>query len=129
MIYLLTLTKEDSEKEMLSKAYKNIAAKISDDYWDMKFVRSIAEGREFLANEPLLDFLCVDVTLPGSVEFLSVIRKKYEKAGLLLMVDISIPPTAYLKPGIRPDAIIVKPLKEDNTDETLEEFFGTYFSE
>ncbi len=123
MISILTLHEKETEKKQLAAVYSNLAAKLSDDYWDMHFVGTVKECREYLQEEPLLDFLCMDLCVKDCMEFLSQIRRKYKESPLVLITDISIPPTYYLKPGIRPDMILIKPFERRNVESSLEEFF------
>ncbi|MBR3637298.1 MAG: LytTR family transcriptional regulator DNA-binding domain-containing protein [Lachnospiraceae bacterium] len=123
MIYLLTLYENEKEKQQLSVVYSDLAAKLTDDYWDMHFSKNVKECSEYLQEEPLLDFLCMDVCVSECVEFLSQMRKKYADSPLALVTDIKTPPTFYLRPGIRPDVILVKPFERKTIENSLEEFF------
>ncbi|MCR4813256.1 MAG: LytTR family transcriptional regulator DNA-binding domain-containing protein [Lachnospiraceae bacterium] len=123
MIYLLTLHENDNEKKELSEVYRELAAKLTDDYWDLHFSKSVKECADYLKEEPILDFLCMDVCVPDCISFLAQMRRKYSDSPLALVTDIKTPPTFYLKPGIRPDMILVKPFERKTVEDSLEEFF------
>jgi Response regulator of the LytR/AlgR family len=123
MISILTLHEKETEKKQLAAVYSDLAAKLSDDYWDMHFVGTVKECSEYLQREPILDFLCMDICVKDCMELLSVIRKKYKESPLVLVANINIPPTYYLKPGIRPDMILIKPFEKNSMEKSLEEFF------
>ncbi len=123
MISILTLSRNKNEQEILRSTFRDLAAKLTDEKWEMHFCAGAEEGRALLAKEPVLDFLCVDVCDRENLQYLSEIRKKYAEAGLALIADMSVSPTEYLRPGIRPDTIIVKPFMKKNMMNNLEEFF------
>lgn len=123
MISILTLHEKETEKKQLAEVYSDLAAKLSDDYWDMHFVGTVKDCSDYLQSEPVLDFLCMDICVKDCMELLSQIRKNYKESPLVLITDLSIPPTYYLKPRIRPDMILVKPLERENIEKNLEEFF------
>lgn len=123
MIYLLTLHETEKEKQELSGVYSDLAAKLTEEYWDMHFTKSVKECSDYLEEEPILDFMCMDICVPDCVEFLSRIRKKYVDSPLALVTDVKTPPTYYLRPGIRPDMILVKPFERKTIENSLEELF------
>ena len=123
MIYILTLHENEKEKKQLSVVYGDLAAKLTDEYWDMHFTNTVKECSDYLKEEPLLDFMCMDVCVPECIEFLGQMRKKYTDSPLALVTDVKTPPTYYLRPGIRPDMILVKPFERKTIENSLEEFF------
>lgn len=128
MVYLLTVSGSETEEKQLKEVYKELAAKLSDDFWNMDFCRSISECREYIKNEPLLDLICVDISLKESIDFLGILRKRYLSSGLVLVADVNTPPTAYLRPGIRPDGILIRPFVRNGIIRTLEDCFVSYLT-
>ncbi len=123
MIYLLALHENEKEKQQLSSVCSDLAARLTDDYWDMHFSDNVKECSAYLKNEPLIDFMCMDVCVPECIDFLIQTRKKYADQPLALVADVKTPPTYYLRPGIRPDMVLVKPFDYKNVKNSLEEFF------
>lgn len=122
MISLFTLISKKEELKLLEPILHELAAKLTEEYWDMHFFTSYSDVREYLRTEPLIDFGCYDLMAEGASEGLPIFRKAYQNMGLVLVVDDSVSPLSYLKPGIRPDSLLIRPLKEEKVKETLEEF-------
>ena len=123
MITILTLCKDKNEKEVLQHVFHDLAAKLTEEKWDMVFCSDAEECKAEIEKEPVLDFLCVDVCDKASLAYLAEIRKKYADVSLALLADLSVSPTEYLRPGIRPDTILIKPFVTKTLINTLEEFF------
>ncbi len=123
MITVLTLCKDKKEKDILQHVFRDLAAKLTEEKWEMLFCTSVEECRAEVDKEPVLDFLCVDVCDKESMAFLAEIRKKYSDVSLALLADLSVSPTEYLRPGIRPDTILIKPFVMKTMTDILEEFF------
>ena len=123
MITVLTLCKDKNEQDILRQVIRELAADLTEEKWDLVFCADTEECRAEIVKEPVLDFLCVDVCDKMILAFMSELRKKYPDTGLALLADLKVPPTEYLKPGIRPDTILVKPFVTDTLKKNLEEFF------
>ncbi len=123
MITVLTLCKDNNEKDILRGVYRDLAAGLTEEKWELVFCVDPGQCRTEVAKEPVLDFICVDVCDKESLAFLPELRKRYPDAGLALLADLTVSPVLYLKPGIRPDTILIKPFVKENLTDTLEEFF------
>jgi len=73
-------------------------------------------------GDVLLDFCCFDVA--GGIDSLYEIRKKNKNMNLLLLVDEDVSPVEYLRPGIKPDAVLIRPFVEKSVMDTMRSFLS-----
>lgn len=119
----------DSKKEemlYLKKLLKEMAAILTVDKWSVQYFDNIKEFRNYIEEEPLIDFGCFDITSQDSFQSILDFRKKYKDAMLVLIADVNTLPTTYLKPGIRADSLLLRPFNDTLTRETLNEFLKSY---
>lgn len=121
MISMLTVNGKHAEFSLIKDAVSDVAARLTEDFWNTKFFENCTKCKDFLKNEPLIDFGCCDVTLDGMLELLPEIRKGYEQMGIILIADVGVSPVKYLKPGIRADALLLRPLTTESIKEGMEE--------
>lgn len=117
---------DSRESESIKKLVLDIAARLTDEHWSVSFCRNNKEVSDFLKDEPLIDFCCVDVSVTGVLKVIPGIRKQNSNIGILLIADESVSPIEYLKPGIKPDSLVIRPIRKQVLSETLEEFIKSY---
>ena len=126
MVSMVILESKENEINSLKVIIKELAAKLTEDKWEIEFLQSVQEINKVLSQRPLIDLSCYDITLDGALEKLIEFRKCYEETGLLLITDPGISPVLYLRPGIRADSMLMRPLKKAVVYETLQEFISSY---
>lgn len=84
------------------------------------------EYEDFLKGDFQADILCADITIFQGIEQVEELRRKYPKAALILIADMSISPVSYMKPTILAAGLLLKPLQEPMIKKTIEEIFGCY---
>ena len=126
MVSMVILESKENEIDALKLIIKELAAKLTDDKWKIEFLQSVQDINRVLSQRPLIDLSCYDITLDGALEKLIEFRKCYEETGLLLITDSGISPVLYLRPGIRADSMLMRPLKKEVVYETLQEFISSY---
>lgn len=124
MIRIVTIDGEKEEIPMLRNAIRENAAKLTDDEWNLRFFPSTEESEKYIKSEPLIDFGCYDVALDGGMKYLLSFRKRYEGMSLMLIADAMTSPVEYLKPGIKPDSLLLRPLRQEVLMEVMEAFIS-----
>lgn len=124
MIRMVTIDGKNEEICVLRNAIRENAAKLTNEEWHLKFFPSTEESENYIKDEPLIDFGCYDVTVDGGMEYLSSLRKRYEDMSLMLIADEMTSPAEYLKPGIKPDSLLLRPLRQEVLMETMEAFIS-----
>lgn len=126
MITFLSFASEKKENELIKSQLRLKAAKWTDEMWEYELFEEQKLAEAYLAGEPLIDLMSWDVTVPGSVEGLEQLRKKYRQAFLLVVADSRVSPMAYLKPGILPTSLVLKPLARENVGLVMEELLEVF---
>ncbi len=126
MITSLTLLKKKGEYEPLLHTVRKFAALYTDEAWSYPFFQSISEMEHFLDTEPVVDLINWDVTIEGALTLLEKMRSQYQKAYLMIIADMSISPMQYLKPGISPGALLLKPVNSADMEKVVRDLFEVF---
>lgn len=124
MISLLLVDTKQDEKVFLDRGIHDIVAGYSDEYWNIECFSSKTDAVVFLEKNGILDFACIDITADSSMDLVKDIRGRYDGLALMLIADTKISPMEYLRPGVRPDSLLLRPLSEAVTEKTLLEFIA-----
>ena len=111
MVSMVILESKEKEINPLKNTIKELAAKLTEEEWNIDCLQSIPEINNLLSQRPLVDMSCYDITLDGALDKLIEFRRNYEEAGLMLITDVSISPVKYLRPGIKADSMLMRPLR------------------
>jgi len=126
MITFLALSKETADYDTIKVAIRKRAAIYTEEKWNYLCFRTVAEAEKFLEKEPVLDLISWDMTMKGAQEALEHMRRLHAEAFLLIIADIAVPPTSYLKPKIAPGALLLKPVECSKTEEVIQEIFEVF---
>lgn len=85
-----------------------------------------AEFEEFMEEEDRADVICADITILNGIEQVEKLRKKFPKAVIVLIANMTISPISYMKPSILAAALLLKPLQESMIRQVLGEIFENY---
>lgn len=126
MVSMAAYDENPAELEELKNVTKELAARLSEDRWQIEQLAGLKQLRAYLEKTPLLDMLMYDVTRLDALDYLRRIRKEYRSAGLLILADKSTSPMTYMKPDIHADSLLLKPWSREQVFEVLEEFIREY---
>lgn len=126
MISMVSLDGKEKEIRPLEVNIRDMAALLTDDKWNLSFYNSIADFEKAIEEHPLIDMSCYDIAIEGAVDTLMNFRKNYDQTSLLLIADPTISPLVYLKPGIRPDSLLMRPLTKEAVRMVLKDFISSY---
>lgn len=102
------------------------AALRTDEIWKFHMFEKISEAENFLEEVPLLDIISWDVTMKKSVPSLEKIRRDYRQSYLMVVADGSISPMVYLRPGIMPSSLLLKPVSRENLVMVVNEMMDAF---
>lgn len=128
MVSLLTYSKTEQDAASLKAAAKELIARISEDYWEIRQTFSLQELREYLSETPLIHLLIYDICDSASMEFLWEIRKAYRQTMVMIVADTSVSPMEYIKPGLRASSLLLKPWTREQLYDVLHDFFDEYLA-
>lgn len=126
MISLLLYDKNKKELDTLHVLSKDLAALLSEDYWNFSLADSPDALQGLLADSPLMDMLMYDVTSREAVSRLMGIRRNYKEMQLMVIADLATSPMEYMKPGIMASSLLLRPWTKEQAREVLQEFFQAY---
>lgn len=128
MITTTIFTEETKENTLIKTVVKDTAARLSEDDWTIKNFEKLSEFQSFIASHPLIDMNCYEISGADALNGLLLFRKDYEEAFLLVIADASINPMMYLKPGIRPDSLLLRPYDEGMLKDKISEMISVNLS-
>ena len=126
MIAMLISDRSANERSAIVKTAKDMAARYTDDYWKWIECSSLKELQKLVAEETSANLYCLDITMDGSVECASVIRKQAPSSYLILIADTSISPIVYMRPSIRAESLMLRPLTWGQIRQVLQESVSSY---
>ena len=77
----------------------------------------------------LLDLIYYEISGAADVESLKRLRKSKRQAHLTLLTTPAVSPLTYLKPGIAPDVLLVRPFSRKDFSESNHELFAIFADE
>lgn len=119
----LALFKKRAEYVQLLQVIRKYAAIYTDEMWSYLSVHNVADVERLLEDEPVLDLISWDVTMEGALCALEKMRAAHSGAYLMIIADVSISPMTYLKPGIFPGALLLKPIDRSDMDRVVKDLF------
>ncbi len=126
MITVAAYDRQEAELSGLAMTIKDLAANLTDDYWQLEQALSIEKLKAYLESKPLLDMVLHDVTSSEAIASVTAIRSEYDLAYIMLLADATTSPMTYLKPGIRANSLLIRPWTKEQEIETLREFITEY---
>lgn len=118
-----------SESKVLENEFRNTAAMVSDDDWEVDSSIKLDEYVEKYMKHTQVDISCFDVTSDGSVEALENIRKKDKSAMLVLVSDITVSPLRYMKPTLMASSLIMKPFNRTAVASAFREVLDVVYAD
>lgn len=129
MITSVVYDPDVTELGILKEVFHKEAAYLTADEWNMDFLQKLDELKKILAQQGTIDILCLDITQNKVLQALMKIREQYGESKLLLVADMQISPMEYLRPGIRPDALLLRPANAEKIEAVLKELLQIYMEQ
>ena len=123
MIYFLSLMYSRLESRMLKELIPSCAAKYTDDYWDYLYTEDLFEAKDRMNDIKKHDIIAWDTTIKMAGNELLYVRKTNPTAFLLLFASGKTNPMLYVRAGIAPDALLLKPFEMQGLQNVLDESF------
>lgn len=122
MISCVILDSEEQEIQQICSFLREFTAYYTDEELKIKKAESSSRLLTELLAADLLDMAVIDVTLAGGLEAARKVRTLFPAAEILILADISVPPTKYMCPSIRAAALLLRPVSQ-GWEEAMQEFF------
>jgi DNA-binding LytR/AlgR family response regulator len=122
MISAVVFDSLQNELNMVKSFISDAVSILTDEEIRMSAFDDTVELEEGLSTMDLCD-ICV-AEFEGGGEAIDIIRKKFPAAPLLLVVDANVSPGKYIRPGVMPSALILRPSEKDEMEKTVKEFLS-----
>ena len=126
MISMLIADCNAKERRAISLEAHEQAAKHTDEYWNWLECADENALEKLLEDDPRLHLVCLDITMRDGVNSAKEIRSRSKRTYMILVADMSIPPTVYMRPSIGAKSLLLRPLDLSQIREVLSEAVGTY---
>ena len=119
MISMLTYSSSEAENREIGRIAKDKAALYSDERWAIYSYSNITDVQRLLEKSSPLDVICFDITVNQGIAMVEELRSRYKEAYIILIASDKISPVMYMKPTIMAAALLLRPLKKGQTEETM----------
>lgn len=129
MIAILVCDSDERERGLIGADCRRQAARSSDEEFR---IASAADDGELLAavrEERLVHLLYYSFQKGQPLDGLRMFRRQYGDTMMMLIADPSVSPLEYLRPGIAPDSLILRPLNGKKLREVNGEFMDSFFEQ
>ena len=111
---------------MIELSCSNEVAKRSNDRMNLVKVTEPAVLSGTASVDTLTDIIYYEIQTKQDVDLLKDLRKRESAALLMLLTSAKVSPMLYLKPGISPDHLLLRPFSRTMFDEVNAELFDAY---
>lgn len=107
---------------------KDLAARYSEEQWDIHCFLLLEEVRDFLSLKPLVNMACFDVSSAEDITFLGEMRRDYREMRLMLLASASLSPMEYVRPDILASSLVLRPFHYEVWRDKLKSMILEYLS-
>lgn len=127
MIAILVCGHDKRERDLISRDCRMRIARGSDQELQVESVSNDAELLKAAKEDQLIHILYYSFQKGQDLEILRTFRRQYSGAMVMLVADPSISPLEYLRPGIAPDSLLLRPLNSEKLSAGNGEFLDSFF--
>lgn len=128
MVSVLAYSKTKRELDELVSLSRELIARISEDYWEIKQISDSRELWDHLREKPLVNLIIYDVCDKSSMEILMQIRRQYRQSRIMILTDTSISPMEYIRPDLQISSLLLRPWMKQQALNVLRDFFEEYLN-
>lgn len=126
MVSVLVYSETKWDAAELESTAKELIARMSEDYWEIRRISMFEEMRGFLEKKPLLHLIIYDICEKEALPFLFRIREAYKQLRIMLLADTSVSPMEYITPGIGASSLLLRPWTKEQARNVLQDFLKEY---
>ena len=116
---------EKERKNILNEAHEQ-AALHTDDYWTYMECATVDELYLQMESVDRADLFCLDITMKDGLDAAEKMRSAYPEAYVILVADQSVSPVSYMRPSIRAESLMLRPLSDVHIRSILGEAVSVY---
>lgn len=129
MITMMVYSTVKKEFIVIKKQAFEVICRISDEDWSFENYSTGEKLKEFLSTNPVIDISCIDVTAENGVAVAEEVRKENRNMYMIVISDLSVPPTSYIKPSVMASALLMRPLTESNVKQVLTDTMSAFLKD
>lgn len=129
MIFALLCAGGKDEKAQMYAGLRKLAAKLTEDEWDIHVYDTLADMERYLGSRPLVNLACCNVVREGALDWVKKFRREYREAQIMLVASEQMSPTRYLCPQVMASALLLEPYSQKQMLAALEEFLRACLEE
>lgn len=121
MIVMIVADVSQKEGKCIIRYTKESAAKWTEEFWDMEQCGSAPGLEEKIRKKGNVQMICADITIAGILDLLKKLRKEMPSTYLVLIASADISPLVYMRPSIRAESLLLRPLSGTQVQAVMEE--------
>lgn len=126
MVEMMIFSLKQREIQAVYHTAKDLAARLTEEKWMFHCLETEKTAEEFVKSVPELDFICMDITAAGSISMAQALRKRNQRAYMILIASPQLSPAVYMKPSIMAGSLLLRPLNEGQVTEVMTEAFREF---
>lgn len=126
MITVLLCSSDSQERQILAR---DCRMRVADGCGDeMQILNAVSEEEflQILSQEQVVHLLYYDFHRGQPISGLRQFRRQSTDAMIMLITDETVSPLEYLRPGIAPDALLLRPIQGEKLDLVNREFVDSF---
>lgn len=127
MITMMVYSAVKKEFVIIKKQGFEVICRISDEDWNFENYSNREMLEKFLSTNPIIDISCIDVTAQDGVSVAEEVRRENKDMCMIVISDLSVPPTSYIKPSVMASALLLRPLTDSNVNQVLSDTMSAFF--
>ena len=127
MVAVVICDENNRECAAIGESCRTQVANCSDDSMQVSVIpddRTLEQAAE--AEKPI-HLLYYEFQGDEHLDGLRLLKKRNGDAMVMLITETTVSPLSYLRPGIAPDALLLRPIEKAQLNETNREFVQSYF--
>ena len=126
MISVVAFDRKKTERDKIRESCWEQVSRYPEEDMNFFSVKDSKEFRERTEGGAAVSLLYYEFMKGQDVTELRNTRRDHEETMIMLMADAAVSPMEYLKPGVAPDSILIKPYTKEQLRMTNEEFVRSY---
>lgn len=126
MISALSYNRIEKEQDIIEEGCSKEVGRRTEE--KLSFTKVVDAGEVLKTEEQvsLTDILYYEIQKKIDIENLKIVRKKEQKALLMILTSPEVSPIHYLKPGIAPDMLLLRPFDKTGFQKANGELFDAF---
>lgn len=118
---LVIYSRSKPDTRLLRDSFRKVVGFRVEDAWSIRQAITEEELKTVLADGAAAQICCTDITGKEGVGVAEAARRLWKKAQLVLIVTPCMSPINYIRPGLMPAGVLMKPLSAETIQPLLDE--------